>query len=671
MTAALLLTSSFLIQDIIIGGGSAGCAIAARLSENPGVSVLLIEAGSNLPSEPRVNIPALFPETQKTSMDWDYTTSRQIETRNRPHYWPRGRVLGGSSSINAMLWVRGSKDDFNVWEKDYGCEGWGWDDLLPLFKRIEKVEIPKDEIDAEYHGFDGPVRVTRTTANDPCVWNYLWVRSCEALGVGCGPRGEVDPSKGFTNGVGPGGDYNGKSSFTAGIFMSSVADGVRQHTGRVYINPVIDPKLHTYRPNLTLLSDTMVTSIKAVFDPISGKHRATGVECVSVDSNGKPLPRIKPTVFMCKKEVVLSAGAINSPQVLMLSGIGPRDELQRHGINVINNLPGVGSNLHDHLIVQVGNIDLSKQTYLKTPGAIVQGVYKYATTKTGLLTTAGPEATAFFCTPSYLAKHASTRVATPPPNIQFHTLPFTVEGRQQDVMVTTDIEPIPLDHVSLDDLPLEKGTIPSKPLSTNFDGALQAKLNAVPGGIHLFMTLVTLVKPLSRGRVTLRSANPFDHPVIDPNYFGNPADVTYLVEGSEVARKVHMNMSKLAEKEPRVTPFGSEIYNRGVIAELRRVAYKRTGKVFPDHVLADTKAYAEESVRRSAITLYHPVGTCRMGPEDQVSTVVSSKDLKVLGFTNLRVADASIMPEVTSGNTNAPSIVIGERCADLIKAGWK
>ncbi|KAI8800929.1 GMC oxidoreductase-domain-containing protein [Cladochytrium replicatum] len=653
---------------VVIGGGSAGCAVAARLSENPNVTVLLIESGPNSLSDMRVNIPALFPDTQKSEVDWNYITSKQPATRNRPHYWPRGRLLGGSSSTNAMLWVRGSKDDFGVWEKDYGCEGWNWDQILPIFKRIENMQIPRNELDEDYHGFDGPIKVSRTTGNEPCVWNYLWVRSCEALGVGYGPRGEVDTSKGFTNGTGPGRDYNGASTYNAACIMSSVADGVRQHTGRGYVAPIIDPKLKTYRSNFTLLSDTTVAAIESSLDPISGLRRAVGVKCIANDAKGKPASA--PKLIRARKEVVLSAGAIGSPQVLKLSGIGPRAELKSLGIEVVLDLPGVGENLHDHLIVPVANVDLAKQTYRKTPGAIVNGLYKYVTQKKGLLMTAGVEGTAFMSTPSYLKSYASKSVVTPPPNIQFFTLPIAIEGNQLESIGTKHIEITPLDHVSLDDLDLSKGFTPSKPVSTVFDPAAQAKLNTTTQGQHIFSTLVTLVKPLSRGRVTLRSSSPYDHPIIDPHYLENPADVTFLAEGTEVARKIHSKMSDLAVSDPVLKPFGPEQLNQSVLAELRRVAYIRYNKDFSDAVLGATRAYAEETVRRSAVTLYHPVGTCKMGPESDKTAVVSYRDLKVLGFSNLRVADASVMPEVTAGNTNAPAIVIGEKCADFIKATW-
>ncbi|KAI8800596.1 GMC oxidoreductase-domain-containing protein [Cladochytrium replicatum] len=654
---------------IVIGAGSAGCAVAARLSENPNVTVLLIESGPNSLSDIRVNIPALFPATQKSEVDWNYTTSKQPATRNRASYWPRGRLLGGSSSTNAMLWVRGSKDDFGVWETDYGCEGWNWDVLLPIFKRIENMQIPKSELDEEYHGFDGPVKVSRTTGNQPCVWNYLWVRSCEALGVGYGPRGEVDPSKGFTNGTGPGRDYNGASIYNAACMMSSVADGVRQHTGRAYVAPIIDPWQKSYRSNFTLLTDTTVAAIESILDPRSGLRRAVGVKCIPNDGKGKPTSG--PKVIRARKEVILSGGAIGSPQILKLSGIGPRNELKSLGIEVVKDLPGVGENLQDHLFFSISNPDLAKQTYRTTRGAIIMGLFKYFTRRTGMLMTAGVEATAFMSTPSYLQSYRSkNNSATPPPNIQFFTLPIAIKGDQLEHIGASQIEITPLDQVSLDDLDLSKGFTPTKALSTDFDAASQAKLNANDPQQYIFTTLVTLVKPLSRGRVSLTSASPYDHPIIDPHYLEHPADVAYMVEGAEVARKIHANMSILAASNPIVKPFGPEVLNKSVIAELRRVAYIRFNKDFPDEVLASTRAYTEETVRRSAVTVYHPVGTCKMGPQSDEMSVVSHKDLKVYGFENLRVADASVMPEITAGNTNAPSIVIGERCADFIKSPW-
>ncbi|KAJ3070982.1 hypothetical protein HK102_006545 [Quaeritorhiza haematococci] len=601
--------------------------------------------------------------TQKSSIDWNYTTTKQPKTRQRAHYWPRGKGLGGSSSTNAVLYVRGSRQDYNDWEKDHGCEGWGFENVLPYFKKIEAYKIDRKEIDEDQHGYDGPLRITRSSGNKPLSISKYFIRACNALGLGTGPNGTVSHKDAGDLNNGMGMDFNGRDSFGSGIAHMTVFNGIRQSTLNAYLKPIKDPKSRHYRPNLTILTNHHVTRIvfadTEVTTESGPQKKATGVMVAS--RPGQP-----ETFLKCSKDVIISAGAINSPQLLLLSGIGPKEQLERHGISVVKELSGVGQNLQDHPCIGLTCEALSELVYSKSLSTIARGLYQYVTSRSGLFTNPGVEGVSFFNTESYVTSKrgstATTNESNPPPpaNIQFHFLPLTppkelIEKLGWDKFVPESLNGDP----------------------TGFDAATQLArtlelLNTPP--TNVFGILVTLLKPVSRGHIRLQSNNSFDAPEIEAGYLTEDVDLEMFADGYEVAREV---VEKMREMFPGAV--GEEIKDEAILDEVVRVTKKSREEAFK------SRDYIKEQTRRKLMTLYHPVliafcypppntnidiravGTCKMGPSSDPTSVVDPKTLRVHGFSNLRVADASIMPVVPSGNTNAPSIMIGERCADIVK----
>jgi choline dehydrogenase-like flavoprotein len=517
---------------VIVGAGSAGCVLASRLSEDAGARVLVLEAGAP-DRHPNIKIPAAFAKQFRTKLDWDYNTEPEPHCEGRSIYIPRGKALGGSSSMNAMVYMRGRPQDYDRW-REAGCPGWGWDDLLPLFKRAECNSRGPSEL----HGDGGPLQVTDQRSPRPLT--RRWVAAAEALGL-------------------PGNrDFNGDTQEGVGLAQVYQKGGRRWSNADAYLRPAMR------RPNLTVATRAHATAIA-----LDG-GRATGVRYR--DRRGRK------ALAWARREVVVAAGAIASPQLLMLSGIGPAAHLRAVGIEAAVDAPGVGGNLQDHPYVVV--------VYESTVGGSLadaerpRALLEYVLRRSGPLTSNVAEACAFVRSDPDL----------PEADLQFHFGPaYFVENGFAD-----------------------------------YDG-------------HALTMGPVLISPRSRGRVELASADPTAKPRILTNTLAEPEDVAALVAGVRIARQ-------MAATEPLAEACGREL--------------------FPGPEL-QADGELELDLRRRVELLYHPVGTCRMGSDDEA---VVDPELRVRDVDGLRVADASVMPRIVAGNTNAATSVIADRAADLILA---
>jgi choline dehydrogenase len=520
---------------IIVGAGSAGCVLANRLSENSRNSVALLEAGGR-DSSVWIHIPVGYFKTMgNPKTDWCYRTEPDPGLNGRSIAWPRGRVLGGSSSINGLLYVRGQPQDFDHW-RQLGNAGWGWDDVLPYFKRSEDWQGKGDDL----RGTSGPLTVGDGKLKREVV--DTWVAAAVNAGYDENP------------------DYNGRDQEGVGYFQLTTRNGRRCSSAVAYLRPVMA------RKNLQVLTNTPVTRL--TFD---GKT-VTGVLATQ---NGKEI-RIS-----ARREVIVAAGALASPQLLMVSGIGSVSKLQPHGIDVRHALDGVGENMQDHLQARpVYKVNVPTiNTEVGNPLRQAMMGMQYALSRSGPMTMAASLGTAFL----------KTRADLETPDIQFHVQPFSAD----------------------------------KPA----DG---------PHKFSAFTTSVLQMRPESTGHLNLKSADMRDHPAIHPNYLATKTDCDTLVAGIRIARKI-----------AQTAPLNSMI----------------TEEYSPGSRVGDNYNELLDWARNTSTTIYHPTGTCKMGND---TMAVVDQRLRVHGIANLRVADASIMPVITSGNTNAPCIMIGEKASDMI-----
>lgn len=523
---------------IIVGAGSAGATLAARLSENPAHSVCLIEAGKK-DKNPLIHIPfGLSLLARVKGIGWGYATAPQAELDNRELHWPRGKTLGGSSSINAMCYIRGAKQDYDLWQS-LGADGWDWDSVLPYFIKSENQQHGP----SEYHGDKGPLSVSDLRHTD--VLSKSFVKAASEVGE---------------NTVS---DFNGPEREGLGFYQVTQQGGQRCSSAKAYLSSALS------RPNLTVLTETLVEKI-VIEDKV-----AKGVK---LSKNGQFL------TIGANKEVIVSSGAINTPQVLMLSGIGPKQHLAEQGIDCEVDLPGVGQNLQDHLDAIIQHRCDAKEGYAVAFGALpkyIKSFFQYLFNRNGLFSSNIAEAGGFVKT-----KHAKDIA-----DIQYHFLPAIL-----------------LDHGR----------------KTAFGYGY---------GVH-----ICCLYPKSRGEISLHSADPSHPALIDPKYLEHDDDKKVMIDGVKKAREI------LATKE-------FEQYNSREIGP-------------------GPEAQSDEEIlafiRKRAETIYHPIGTCKMGNVEDSTTVVDPQ-LRVKGIQGLRVVDASVMPTLVGGNTNAPTIMIAEKAADLIK----
>jgi len=524
---------------VIVGGGSAGSVLAGRLSEDPSISVCLLEAGGPDTSA-LIHAPLGFAMAVPLGMfRWGYNTVPQKGLGGRKGFQPRGKVMGGSSSINAMVYTRGNRRDYDNWAA-LGNPGWAYKDVLPLFRRAENNECFGS---TDYRGTGGPLNVAYLRS--PSAINEAFIRACEQAGV---PRNP---------------DYNGERQFGVSPSQVTQKNGERFSAAKAYVTP------HLNRKNLTVI--TRAHTNRLLFD---GK-RVVGVEYQHQGTARQLAARC---------EVLLCAGTFASPQILMLSGIGPATELRKHGISVMHELPGVGQNLHDHvttvLIHRTSRTDATLGVSLRGGWALLKSLFEWRTKRTGWLTSNVAETQGFI----------STEGNPDHPDIQLALCTAIVDDHNRK------------QHLG-----------------------------------HGFSLHVTLMRPKSRGSVTLKSAKPSDEAIIDIGFLNDPHDLQTLIKGTEMAYDILQSSA--------LTPFRGKL-----IHQLAR----------------DDPAQIAKYLRKHSDTEYHPVGTCKMGPDTDPMAVVDAS-LRVHGLQGLRVVDASVMPQVVTGNTNAPTMMIAEKAADMIR----
>ena len=547
---------------IIVGAGSAGPVVAARLSEDKNVKVLLLEAGGHYDEHPLFHVPLHWLQLEKTEYDWEYYTEPQnvscLGLNERRSYWPRGKVLGGSHILNAMQYTRGSKYEFDEWAAN-GCTGWSYEDVLPYFKKSEDIQIDEFK-SSKYHGVGGPMAVS---GGEVTPLADLYLKAGQELGYNIT-------------------DYNGEDQEGFNKMQVTVRKGVRSSTALEFLGNTAD------RDNLHIAIRSFVTKLE-----IHNK-RATGVYAIR---NGRK------RFVKARKEVILSAGGINSPQILMLSGIGPKEHLKELGIKVKADLP-VGQNLQDHQrLFLFSRINTSISITAAMKESLVTKL-KYHLFGTGPLSISGTDGSGFF----YIDESNRGKTSA---DIQFIFSMTFFDG-------SADFH--------------------------NYNDEVLKEYFAENPNVEGFNMIVSVTHPKSKGTIKLRSTDPFDYPIIDPRYLTDPKDVKDYIAGIRMWEKFIAT--------PTMQSIGASV--------------EQTKLSFCSEHKFQSNAYWECFVRHLAVTVYHHSSTCKMGALTDPSAVVDPQ-LRVKGIKGLRVVDASILPNVTSGNINAPIIMAAEKLADMIR----
>jgi len=521
---------------VIVGGGSAGCVLAARLSENEAVRVLMLEAGGK-DSNPFIHMPVGFAKMTSGPLTWGLTTAPQKHANNREIPYAQAKVIGGGSSINAEIFTRGNPADYDRWANEEGCKGWSFEEVQPYFLRSEGNTI----LSGDWHGTDGPLGVSNLP--DPQKTARAFVQACQEYGM---PYNA---------------DFNGKVQEGAGIYQTTIRNARRCSAAVGYLRPVL------HRKNLTVETGCLVTRI--LFEG----NRAIGVEYAQ---NGQI------RTARADSEILVTSGAIGTPKIMMLSGIGPADDLRALGIDVVHDLPGVGENLTDHFgidIVAELNGPHSLDKYNKLHWMAWAGL-QYALFRTGPVTSNVVEGGAFWYADS----------DAPMPDLQFHFLAGA--GAEEGV-------------------------------------------ESVASGSGITLNSYTL-RPKSRGTVKLRSSDPAANPIVDPNFLAEPDDLKTSAEGVRISREIFRQQS-LQKYIKRMHLPDDDVQSQ-----------------------ADFEAYARQYGRTS----YHPTCTCKMGVDEMA---VVDPELRVRGLEGIRICDSSVMPSLIGSNTNAPTIMIGEKASDLVR----
>ncbi|KAH9508964.1 hypothetical protein Btru_048406 [Bulinus truncatus] len=550
-----------------LGAGSAGCVLAGRLSEDPDVTVLLLEAGQDDTGNEAIATPGLAPTLLKSEVDWEYYTKPNNDfmqgLKDGRSFWPRGKVLGGSGSINAMLYVRGSRHDFDRWAKYLGTDQWDYQHVLPYFKKSEDVQIDHLK-SSEYHGQGGQLEIN-SVHPQPIVNKLI----------------EAGNVIGYSHNL----DYNGKTMQGTSYSQVNSKNSQRWSTSFAFVHSTWD------RANLHVATDSHVTQV------LIENHKAKGV---AVIRNGRK------QIIHANKEIILSAGAIGSPQLLMLSGIGPKEHLDSLKIPVLADLP-VGENLQDHVMFEIGFF--INRSLTATARSFVS-LWSYLQYK---LFGKGPLASPYQCEALAFKSISKEAKSVDWPDLEIHFFSIL-------------LPPLMLKPFGYTDDVKEQ---------------MAERREDTYGG----MCMPTLLRPESRGKITLTSRDPFDYPNIEPNYLEKQQDIELLIAGAQECEKfVNTDVLKAVGAEP---------------------SEKKPARACEAHRFKSHE-YWQCLIKHRPLTVYHPVWTCKMGPAND-STAVVDPELRVKGISNLRVVDASVMPWIVSGNTQAATIMIAEKAADLIK----